>query len=281
MATLYAQGTVANNNLVILGNAPVIETRDPVSATTRYRFYVADNNATNVSAATHYTFQLQGTYDPATLDDVVVEHAHTVYATGAGNVLGNCQVITNATNHNVTLAYEWQGTDPNLTAAGLTTAMHTYVNPVWSGNTFIGGPVDTPEMIAAREARQAKLVVVRQRADRLWLAHLNDVQRHTWQKDGYVEVRSPSGRRYRLKNHRSGNVYLLDSQGHEVRKYCAYAYDPKTGWLPDGDYWFTQLLTLQYDERAFLRAANTWDQLAGGQFVGQGVDADVLVAAAA
>lgn len=133
--------------------------------------------------------------------------------------------------------------------------------------------VETPEMRAAAAARQAQLLVINKRADQLFLAHLSDLQRKMWAAKQYIEVVTGRGRHYRIKNYRSGNVFLLDAFGKEVRKYCAYANDPG-GTLPDGDHWFAQLLALKFNERDFLAKANTWDLLHAGMFVGQGVDAD-------
>ncbi len=137
---------------------------------------------------------------------------------------------------------------------------------------------ETPEQYAIRQAawqaRAAKVEVVRQKAEQLWMAQLTADERATWMREGYVDVRSEFGRRYRIRNHQSGNVFLLDHGGQPVRKYCAYAADPG-GILPAGDYWFVQLETLKYNEREFLAKANTWDLRRNGLFVGQGVDAGV------
>lgn len=212
--------------------------------------------------------------------DIMATTLYTYYVTNGTHLTSNNAITV--------LMNNWVGVDygtaqvaynntPNITnyASGST----------WYQDVYGELATETPEQRASREAaervwqeehrrREAKMVVVRARADKLWLAHLTPEQRRTWLELNFVEVKAPSGTRYRIKNYRSGNVFLLDTQGREVRKYCAYANDPG-GSLPNGDYWFTQMLALQFDERMFLRAANTWDMLRpGAPFVGQGVDAD-------
>lgn len=248
---------------VLLSPAPIRVRRDEALAYTTYEFLVT--NGTN-------------------LHDIAVEHAHAVYATGVGNVLGDYRVLTGTASTNITvgtnvrLQYDWYGQHDQL--AGLQTAMTGNLTGAavtyWSGNSWLttAAPLpETPEQQLARAERSAKLQVVQQRADRLFMSHLSETQRRTWAEHKHVDITAASGRRYRVKNYRSGNVFLLDGQGCEVRKYCAYANDPG-GRLPDGDYWYTQMLALQFDERMFLRAANTWDMLRHGVFVGQGVDAE-------
>lgn len=163
------------------------------------------------------------------------------------------------------------------TLGNATNALTILGNDFASYYQFIAAPEhweETAEQKAARLAGEARLQVVAQKADRLLFAHLSDAQRQTFEHAQYFDVVSSRGRTYRIKKFRAGNVYLLDAQGREVRRYCAYAKDPG-GTLPDGDFLFTQMVTLQFDEPAFLKMANTWDLLQpGAPFVGQGVDYD-------
>lgn len=255
---------------VLLSPVPIAIHRDPVLAYTTYDFYVTS---------------------AAEINDIAIEHAHAVYAHDTGDVLGDYTVVQGTSANSVQLRYQWNGTQTALTE--LTDAMLQFgtattaatnnifnVGP-WSSNRDLEyiGLHDNEESRTARAARAAQLVVVRDRANRLFMSHLTERQRLTWTDEKHADLQSPSGRRYRVKNYRSGNVFLLDATGREVRKYCAYANDPG-GSLPDGDYWYTQMLALQFDERMFLRAANTWDLLQPGHpFVGQGVDADAPEAA--
>jgi hypothetical protein len=140
-------------------------------------------------------------------------------------------------------------------------------------NPFVETPEQHTARQAAAQAHAAKLTVVRQKAERLWLAQLTPDERTTWIAEGYVLVRSEWGHLYKIRNHRNGNVYRLSGTPlRETRKYCVYGDDPG-GALPNGDYWFVQLVTLKYNEREFLAKANTWDLLREGVFVGQGIDA--------
>jgi hypothetical protein len=153
---------------------------------------------------------------------------------------------------------------------------------------------DTPEQAAAKAARAAKLEVVSQKAEQLLLSHLTEPQRRSWLEHKFIDVRSETGKRYRLKPGH-GHVYLLGDGDMELRRYCANGSDPG-GALPDCDNIFVQMMTLKFDERAFLRVANTWrvDGVLHGAagvlqpegiretvdrwtFVGQGADAEALV----
>lgn len=245
------------------------------------------------------------------LDDMIIEGAYNVYATGVGNVLGPAVVENDASTATTRIRYQFvtENAPAGLTAEKLQRAMDlverqtaastNYITAAtigWGDTTastsyrlswdtgandfFVSErmyapftcPTPTPEQRAATEARLAKLEVVRQTAERLWLSNLSDDQRKSYIDYGYVDVRGELGRRYRLKNYRAHNVFLLDAEGREVRKYCAYANDPG-GALPLGDHLYAQMVTLRYNEREFLRKANTWD-LQRNVFVGQGADAD-------
>lgn len=142
-----------------------------------------------------------------------------------------------------------------------------------NSSSWLSNYEPTPAEQAASAERERKRKVATIVAEQLWLAHLSEMQRRTWDQHGYVDVLAPSGRRYRLKNYHAHNVFQVDALGRELRKYCAYANDPG-GMLPLGDHLFTQMVTLQFGEREFLAKANTWDMLREGHpFVGQGVDA--------
>lgn len=252
--------------------------------TTYYRYYVATGDSANTlftaSGVTGGTGQTVGELARAQAS-IGITTGTTGYGYGGG---GTVTGVTNITTNANYLFYG--GATPVYGAAGGTVYGGGGGGVYGGGGSGIYGgggtgvftaPQLTPEQQAAFEAadaaRQAKWQVVSKKAEQLWLSHLTDAQRQQWLDVGYVDVPSARGRRYRLKNQRSGNVYLLDDQGREVRKYCAYANDPG-GYLPDGDHWFTQLLTLRFNERAFLAMANTWDLLTtGNPFVGQGADA--------
>lgn len=261
MATIHAAGLAAEGNLILLDDAPVAVRSDPLSCVQRYTFYAtsAANATANVTASVHH------------FTDAVRRATRDLETHISASLFNTTQSTAGTVSD--TVNYVWP--DWNATGGG-----QFYWRDA-TGNTANGSLIDfrfnpyvePPEQAAARKEREAKLVVVRQRAERLFYSGLTEAQRQTWDLNGYADVLSARGRRYRIKNGRSGNVFLLDAAGREVRKYCAYANDPG-GYLPDGDHWYTQMLTLKYDETTFLRAANTWDLLRNGVFVGQGVDAD-------
>lgn len=264
-----------------------------------------------VTAATQQPFEVETFYEATfnnltlqhaglSIDDVIVEHAYQVYASGAGNCLGHCTTVVNGSNTTVRYEFVGSGAPIGLAASSLQTAMDRgttggtltsgYLwnpawNPIWQEGTqtfintsafgtnpYVVSP-PTPEQQAAWKAQEAKLQVIAQRAEGLLLAHLTAVQRATWLAEHYVDVVAPSGRRYRLRGGH-GNDHRLAADGTPERRYCVYGKDPH-GSLPAADQVFVKLLALRYDERALLAAANTWDLRQGGLFIGQGADADL------
>jgi len=92
----------------------------------------------------------------------------------------------------------------------------------------------------------------RERARALLHRHLSDRQRISLVQSSYFDVRTASGRRYRIRQGRVRNVDQLNDEGFRVATYCAH---PGIE-CPDEDTMLTQLLWLQHDEEHFLRIAN-------------------------
>lgn len=246
--------------------------------------------------------------------DVAIEHAHAVYATGSGDVLGpyavhhdfargltriryaftgsaetiqNMQTqlqdafvhlntaAANATNSIIsfgTAVNELTITGDGLTAtieADFATAVTDYTALFTGGPGVFRASTPNPEL-------HAKLEVAKKTAEQLLLANLDEQQQQMYLRDKAFLVVTPTGRTYRLSSKISGNVELIHD-GKPVRRYCAHHIDPH-GQLPMGDHLLCQAMALKYDEREFLRMANTWDLLQpGAPFVGQGVDASMVV----
>lgn len=311
-ARRVAEDHARANDLLLVEGGPVSARRDPIRMATIYTYYGTPSDGAGNAITTNGTSITSGatlntaiTFDAQQIQGAMaqLQQAFTGMQTAASNA---ATVISNGINTAANNIYfHWdEGTgSPTYYAPSLATSgnLGGYItaNYLFNGVTQV---TETPEARASREAaervwreeaakREAKRVVVRQRADKLWLSHLTDEQRKTWLASKFVEVRSASGRRYRIKDDTYGNVYLLDQFGREARRYCAYANDPG-GMMPRGDLLFAQLLMLQYDELTFLRTANTWghkhestpanyrvaglpaDGHADWLFVGQGVDAD-------
>jgi hypothetical protein len=101
---------------------------------------------------------------------------------------------------------------------------------------------------AAEEARKAAVA----KAVALLREHLDESQRQEFERDRHFHVISQSGKRYRLRVGRSGNVFELDEQGREVNRYCIHPGE----WVPDEDTMLAQKLLLETDEGEFRRLAN-------------------------
>lgn len=252
VAAAHAQHAAGQSGHVLLTATPHTSQRDPTGYYTTFNFYATDRS------------QIEG---------LAIEHAYDVYATGAGNVLGDYRIVssqpgTNATTGNTTIRYLWQGDatiSPGLTAgqfvnlhgvtlnSSLASTYVTYLNylegdqSTWAADAAAGILTTLAPRLAP-----AQLAVVKQKAEDLLLATLTDAQRKTWLADNYVLVVTPTGRTYRVERGCSMNVYLTDPTGqNKVRQYCAYASDPG-GSLPAADQVFAQLVTLRYNEREYL-----------------------------
>lgn len=112
------------------------------------------------------------------------------------------------------------------------------------------------------EARQAQYAAERERqreakekATRLLISCLNRLQRETYEKQRYFDVRAirPDGQEttYRIRQGQSGNVDELDADGKGVRRFCIHP-----SGVPDEDAMLAQKLLLETDVATFERVAN-------------------------
>ena len=112
------------------------------------------------------------------------------------------------------------------------------------------------QMQADRAAAQLVRDAARDKARQLLLHHLDDRQRIDLASNGYFDLetisREGERRRYRIRRGRAGNVFRLDEQGHQVKRYCIHPVID----CPDEDTMLTQKLWLEKNEELFLRTAN-------------------------
>jgi hypothetical protein len=129
-------------------------------------------------------------------------------------------------------------------------------------------PEQTRERAAAIErlrAEQAQRSAVERqvaleanaRAELLLVGMLTAEQRETYSQARFIIVVGRSGRRYRVRRGRVGNVDVIGPNGHIESRLCAH---PGI-WTPDPDVMLAQLLHLQHDDDAFCRTANVHEVL--------------------
>ncbi len=151
--------------------------------------------------------------------------------------------------------WPWPTTSPN------TVAEVAY----WGGwNTAY---VETAESRRARESalreraaiereRLARREVAEVRARQLLHEHLSAAQKRDILAHGWFELRSDTGRRWRIRAAGIvGNVDLMPEDGSGIREasYCAHPGDHS---LPRSDHHLAQKLALETDEAGFLAVAN-------------------------
>lgn len=90
------------------------------------------------------------------------------------------------------------------------------------------------------------------RADKLLIENLTLQQRLDFEKTKSFMVKATSGKRYRIRCGRMGNVDMINAKGFIEHRLCAH---PGVD-VPNGDTMLAQKLMLEVDERAFLRIAN-------------------------
>ena len=113
-------------------------------------------------------------------------------------------------------------------------------------------PVPTPEELAENERRRATAAEAEAAAERLLREHLDAEQVAQLERDRAFVVSVSSGRRYKIKRGRQGNVVEIDARGRTLRKFCIH---PDL-YIPDPDTMLAQKLLLETDEAAFRRIAN-------------------------
>lgn len=114
------------------------------------------------------------------------------------------------------------------------------------------------EMAGAENRAKARIDAMA-RADSLLKSILDPDQRQDFEKHRRFDVitKRRTGdreieRRYRIRYGIAGNIYLLNSRGEEVEKFCIHGGDE----LPTADHMISQKLLLEADEDLFLSIAN-------------------------
>lgn len=207
----------------------------------------------------------------------------SIWADEAGNLFsistGNGTTMT-ATNSTVWTS--WIENPGTQTAATTLTTAANAVWTIWTGATAAtsiigrraGGVVaETAEQMAARLANMERLRAERAeraalerriaeeanaRAEQLLLAVLSAEQRETYHRGRYIIVIGRSGRRYRVRRGRVGNVDVIGRNGHIESRLCAHP----AVWTPEQDVMLAQMLHLQHDDDEFCRTANVHRVLA-------------------
>lgn len=123
----------------------------------------------------------------------------------------------------------------------------------WQGwNTVQPFAAPAPLDLAALRRSERRRKVAQGRAKRLLRDALDEAQLAALDDRGYFEVRSPSGRTYRIYQGMSMNVVALDDAGREALRLCAH---PGMD-APSEDHMLAQKLVIETDERGFLKVAN-------------------------
>lgn len=114
------------------------------------------------------------------------------------------------------------------------------------------GVLKTPEEIKREKRREARAAG---RARKLLREHLTDVEHQQLAEEGYFEIESESGRRYRIYQGFSRNIVEIDPEtGLAVARLCAHGgYASK---MPTEDHMLAQKLMLQAAEKDFRKIAN-------------------------
>lgn len=113
------------------------------------------------------------------------------------------------------------------------------------------------EQAAVRAAfiqeQQEKAAAVRERARQLLLSHLTPAQRATFEANRwFVVTGGQSQQRYRIRDSgHAGNVDVLNGERVQYRLCCHCDHQ-----IPTYDNMLAQKITLEYDEKEFLRLAN-------------------------
>jgi len=175
---------------------------------------------------------------------------------------------TSATTTATTQASTWGQWASGTTE---TTVWRTWTNDTTSGTYEIVTqprlqvPTRTPEQVSAqldaeRQARtvadqqwkdhQAKQQAAKAKAERLLGAHLNAEQAQAWKENRAIFVTAKSGRRFKIKEGRAGNIEEVNAEGTPIRHHCVHV---APGDIPDVDNVLAQKLALEYNEEMIMR----------------------------
>jgi len=165
----------------------------------------------------------------------------------------------------------WANSTAATTTAGSSAIWRTWASDVTTSGSYVmqtqpyRAPVLTPEQIAAAEQRHAELVkaqaehqakqkAVKEKAERLLCEHLTEEQEQAWKENRAIFVTAKSGRRFKIKEGRAGNIEEINTEGKAIRSFCVHV-EPHN--VPDADNVLAQKLALEHNEEALLRVANS------------------------
>ena len=182
----------------------------------------------------------------------------------------------------------WAGTDTSTSASPVWTAWNqdtsATTSTVWrtwtSDTTSITQPyrmpatVHTPrprptrEQVAEANRQQverqaetarlnaeyaAKQAAAKAKAEALLCAHLTEEQERAWKQNRAIFVTGQSGKRFRIREGRAGNIEELDATGTVIGGHCVHVAEQ----VPDADNVLAQKLALEHHEEATLQLANS------------------------
>jgi hypothetical protein len=165
---------------------------------------------------------------------------------------------------NETIWLHWNSTATSIT---ITPESQNQVWSAWSaplGESVVLNSPENAELTArlvaeTKRRRDARAIAIRA-ADELLFSVLNEVQRQSLAKNAWFLVKGKSGKGYRLRKGRAGNVDEIDPKtGVVLRTLCAH---PSMD-VPDGDTVAAQKLMLETDDEEFFRIANKRSGLGG------------------
>lgn len=100
--------------------------------------------------------------------------------------------------------------------------------------------------------RMEKQNAAKVKAEALLLAHLTEEQERAWREERAIFVTGQSGKRYKIKEGRTHNLFEVDEAGQAIVKFCVHV----EAQCPDADNVLAQKLALQYNEVALMQRAN-------------------------
>lgn len=142
----------------------------------------------------------------------------------------------------------------------------TSITPPYRMPPTVYAPIAPPtrEQIAEAVERQAeterlnaeyvaKQAAAKAKAEALLCAHLTEEQERAWKQNRAIFVTAKSGKRFRIREGRAGNIEELDATGKVIGGHCVHVAEQ----VPDADNVLAQKLALEHHEDATLQLANS------------------------
>ena len=160
----------------------------------------------------------------------------------------------------------WANSTATTTAGSATTWMRWMSDGTTSGNYVVTQPAQlSKEQLAvvkqqqaefnkAQAELQAKQKHAKAKAEQLLVEHLTEEQEKAWKENRAIFVTAKSGRRFKIREGRAGNIEEINADGKAIRSFCVHV-EPYN--VPDADNVLAQKLALEHNEEALLRVANS------------------------